>query len=364
MLALTAVVIAALALWAYSALPRANYPLRTAIQLEGVAMTSGDAGWAVGGIGGKPNTILMRANAGRWIILPKPDGLDNMTTLQAVAMTSPDDGWMIAQTPLWKHDRYNTFIPGAVLLRYHNGQWRIASQNIAHQLWALTMRTPADGWAVGSDGAILHWDVAQWSQTPLPADLSASGGPYLQAIAAPSASEAWAAGLSGALLRWNGVAWQDVNLPDELAANSLQPTDAGLLRPRIYGLAFTAPGQGWAVGSAQTQSGQSVGEMLVCNNGRWRIAQLLPGVLPDAIALGPHGAGWSVGDNGVILRLQQGQWRQQASPTHAPLRSVSIAPDGQAWAVGWNGRLLREQQGSWILVGDVTWSQAASASHS
>lgn len=71
-----------------------------------------------------------------------------------------------------------------------------------------------------------------------------------------------------------------------------------------------------------------------------------------------------VGDNGVILRLQGDQWRQQNSPTRDPLTSVSIAPDGQTWAVGWVGRLLREQHDSWSLVGAVAWSQAASANYS
>jgi hypothetical protein len=153
--ALVVAVVLGVSYWAYASI-RDEYTLRAAIQLNSVSMTGGGSGWAVGEIGGKPNTVLMRADAGRWTILPKPAGLDNMATLQAVAMTSPQDGWLIAQNPIWKHDRYHTFIPGSVLLRYHAGQWRIASRSIPHQLWALTMRTADDGWAVGSDGAILH----------------------------------------------------------------------------------------------------------------------------------------------------------------------------------------------------------------
>lgn len=363
LVALVVVVALGGAFWAYSNL-RTDYHLRSAIELDGVAMTGGGAGWAVGGIGGKPNTILMRADAGRWTILPKPVGLDDMATLQAVAMTSPDDGWLIAQSPLWKHDRYNTFIPGSVLLRFHDGQWRIASPSIPHQLWALTLRTADDGWAVGSDGAIVHWNGVAWSQTPLPA-IRYFSDPYLEAVAAPSASEAWAAGLGG-MLRWDGATWSAVDLATQLAVNTYPPTplDYGLLQPTIDGLAMTAPGQGWAVGAGHTPDGHAIGEMLECSHGQWRIAQTFPGVVLHAIALDSHGGGWAVGDNGIILRLQGGQWRQQNSPTSDPLRSVNIAPDGQTWAVGLAGRLLRLQNGSWSLVGDVTWSQAASDSYS
>jgi len=364
LIALAAVVALGGLLWGFSNL-RTDYHLRSAIELDGVAMTGGGAGWAVGGIGGKPNTILMRADAGRWIILPKPAGLDDMATLQAVAMASPDDGWLIAQNPLWKHDRYNTYIPGSALLRYHDGQWRIASPDVPHQLWALTMRTADDGWAVGSDGAIIHWNGVAWSQTLVSADPHSSP-PFLYAIAAPSASEAWAAGMDGAMLRWDGSTWRAVDLATQLTANTFPstPLDYGLLKPTIDGLAMTAPGQGWAAGAGHTPDGHAVGEILVCSNGQWRIAQTFPGVVLHAIALDTHGGGWAVGDKGVILRLQGGQWRQQDSPTRDPLRSVSIAPDGQTWAVGLAGRLLHLQHGAWNLVGDVTWSQAASASYS
>ncbi len=362
LLGLVVVVMLGATYWAYSTL-RTNYPYRSAIQLDGVAMTGAGAGWAVGNISGKPTTLLMRADAGRWTILPKPAGLDDTASLQAVAMTSPQDGWLIAQNPIPKHDRYNTFISGSVLLRYHDGQWRIASQTIPHDLWALTLRTSSDGWAVGSDGAIIHWNGAQWSQTPLPIDPRLSG-PYFDAIAAPSATEAWAAGLDAAMYRWDGSSWRAVDLLAQLAMYAPPLVDARLLTLNITGLAMTAPGQGWAVGSGQSSDGQTMGEILQCSNGQWRIAQTLPGVVPAAVALHTQDDGWIVGDNGAILRLQGGQWRRQDSPTRDPLRSVSIAPDGQTWAVGWAGRLLRERQGAWSLIGDVTWSQAASKSYS
>jgi hypothetical protein len=361
LVALAVAVVVGASYWAYTSF-RDDYHLRTAITLDSVSMTGGGSGWAVGEIGGKPNTVLMRADAGRWTILPKPAGLDDMATLQAVAMTSPHDGWLLAQNPVWKHDRYNTFIPGSVLLRYHDGQWRIASQSFPHQLWALTMRTADDGWAVGSDGAILHWNGVAWSQTLVTANPHSSP-PFLYATAAPSASEVWVAGLGG-MLRWDGANWRAVDLATQLADDSPQPVEVGLLAPRITGLAMTTPGEGWAVAAAQNQNGQSIGEILVCHAGRWRIAQTLPGVVPHALALDTHGDGWAVGDNGVILRLHGGRWSQVASPTSDPLVSVSIAPDGQTWAAGWAGRLLREQNGSWSLDGDVTWSQAASANFS
>ncbi|MFI5273049.1 MAG: TIR domain-containing protein [Ktedonobacterales bacterium] len=60
--------------------------------------------------------------------------------------------------------------------------------------------------------------------------------------------------------------------------------------------------------------------------------------------------GWAVGQNGTILRYQDGQWRWQASPTSQDLQDVAMLPDGsEGWAVGKGGTVLHYANGGWSL---------------
>lgn len=335
-------------------------PIQLSIELQTVDMTGNGSGWAVGWGVSKANNALLHANAGHWSVQPPPPALGKAEPV-TLAMDSPQDGWMIAGLTVQDPSGSGMRTSDSELLHYQDGQWRKASALFNEDLEALTMRTASDGWIVGS-GLILHWDGTQWKQSPMPADVPSYAWPFLNAVAAPSATDVWAAGFGGDMLHWDGVAWHTVPLSQELAVDAPPLDDDRLTSPQITDLAMTAPGEGWAVASVFKHDESTVGEILKCHKGLWRIARILPGVVPQTLALGAHGGGWMVGDHGAILVLQSDQWLQVTSPTSYALSAVSVTPDGQAWAGGYEGTLLHEQHGDWSVVQGIDWSQAASYS--
>ena len=76
-----------------------------------------------------------------------------------------------------------------------------------HDLYSVSMVTPADGWAVG-DQTILHWDGQSWSQVanPFPEDLTS--------VSAATPPDVWAVGAQD-ILYGNGRTWVRVPTPTE-----------------------------------------------------------------------------------------------------------------------------------------------------
>ena len=63
---------------------------------------------------------------------------------------------------------------------------------------ALDMITSNDGWAVGSDGCILHWDGKNWNNVASPTTV------WLSCVDMVSSTDGWIAGADG-LYRWQKV---------------------------------------------------------------------------------------------------------------------------------------------------------------
>lgn len=84
-------------------------------------------------------------------------------------------------------------------------------------------------------------------------------------------------------------------------------------------------------------------------------------VLRD-ISILPSGDGWAVGEQGVILRLDAGEWREVESPVDSTIRRVFALGDRDAWAVvdepyaigpgdfRFRSRLLRWKGSAWSVL--------------
>lgn len=131
------------------------------------------------------------------------------------------------------------------------------------------------------------------------------------------------------------------------------------------------PGAGgreaWALGTStarlpgygQTTSGQVV--FLKYSPLGWRVTgpprSAAGAVINPALGsfdVNRAGAGWAVGDGGVILHKRAGsdQWvehEQSRKLTQATLTSVSLAPDGGGYASGVGPVVLRLSSGRWVL---------------
>ncbi len=93
----------------------------------------------------------------------------------------------------------------------------------------LDMIAADDGWAVGTDGLIMHYDGNAWNQVNSGTSLT------FHAVSMVDSQNGWAVGDSGLILRWNGSNWkvQDSKTWSELRAISM-----------------TSPTSGWAVGKS------------------------------------------------------------------------------------------------------------------
>ena len=58
-----------------------------------------------------------------------------------------------------------------------------------------------DGWAVGIDGLIIHWDGTEWSNVTSPA------GEHLTSVHMVGADDGWAVGNDGEIIHWDGTQW-------------------------------------------------------------------------------------------------------------------------------------------------------------
>jgi hypothetical protein len=231
----------------------------------------------------------------------------------------------------------------------------------ANQLNAVTVISPCDTWAVGSDGEgnmIEHWNGGSWKvvRSPQPA-----AGSFLDSVAAVSASNIWAVGgsFSGTgerdlILHWNGHQWTRVPCPS--------PGDS----PRLAAVRAVSAKDAWAVGSAESK-GTSRTITLHWNGRAWtQVKSPDPGMENNLYGLAAASASdaWAVGvfikndtDRTLILHWNGRTWSQVKSPNPGTLGvflgSVDATSASNAWAVGeyttnadrnrslllhWNGR--------------------------
>ncbi|MDQ5824043.1 MAG: hypothetical protein M3441_07505 [Chloroflexota bacterium] len=153
-------------------------------------------------------------------------------------------------------------------------------------------------------------------------------------------------------LRILGSTYRVVTVNDSSAGELVRNAAA------IYDIELTSRvGEGWAIG---TGGGTRIWRL---QNGVWRNFQHNLGreVLLNDLTLNKDGTdGWITGSrpdmSGVLLRLRNGQWVEQAQTPGNELRYVSISPNGaHAWAVGnMGGRgsgsaAYRWVNGAWVV---------------
>jgi hypothetical protein len=77
-------------------------------------------------------------------------------------------------------------------------EWNNVTSPIDKHLFSVNMVNSIDGWAVGSDGCIIHWDGNRWS------DVTSPTGALLSCVDMVSSTDGWIVGADG-LYRWQEV---------------------------------------------------------------------------------------------------------------------------------------------------------------
>lgn len=280
-------------------------------------------------------------------------------TIYDIAMLSQDEGWAVGAV-LGDVGSGITMI--GQVLHFDGAGWSSFLQ-VEKPLRGVAFSAPDDGWAVGDEGTILHWDGFEWTGIEPVEEIE------LDDVAAPAADNAWAVGLAGTLLHWDGSGWSEAASPAP-----------GF---NLESLTMTAGGDGWTVGEG--------GAVLRWDGDSWRAALELPLARLEAVARVPgsdgddlwaggygsellhwdglrwsrvpgHGGscrdlalsgstdGWAVSSSG-LARWDGFQWRDTAAPASAGA-VVTLGPD-DAWTVGW-GTIQHWDGHQWSLVTSPT----------
>jgi hypothetical protein len=169
---------------------------------------------------------------------------------------------------------------------------------------SVAMVSATEGWAVGDNGAILHYIDGTWQGVNSPTTEN------LNSVAMVSASEGWAVGRDGVILHYTNGVWQEVSSPRD---------------DYLYSVAMISATEGWAVGNYT---------ILHYINGAWQDAM---GGSParSSVAMVSATEGWAVGFGGYIEHYTNGSWQQYLDfPTFLPLWSVAMVSASEGWAVG------------------------------
>ena len=141
-----------------------------------------------------------------------------------------------------------------------SGSWQLdlsCGSACATTLHAISMVTATDGWAVGDEGVIVHWDGTRWQPAASPTTKA------LYAVDMVSADDGWAVGGSatvyggqGIILHWDGSAWQEVTMPAQVG---------------LHGVAMVSHDDGWAVGFRSYYYGLGYNYILHWNGASWQV---------------------------------------------------------------------------------------------
>jgi photosystem II stability/assembly factor-like uncharacterized protein len=244
-------------------------------------------------------------------------------------------------------------------------------------LQSIDMASSTDGWAVGSEGTIIHWDGTRWNNidSPTTANLRAADVisinevyavasvaafsineslirwdgaswknvttpmSYLRSVDMISSTDGWAVGYGGLIIRWNGINWTKIDSPTNTPLESISAVNAT---------------DAWAVGSNKYNSG-----IFHWNGTGWSIFES-PSIVGTrtlwSVDMLSSSDGWAVGDSGIIIRWDGVNWKNFTSPIpeNKHLFSVNMVNSNDGWAVGSDGTIIHWNGTEWSNVASPT----------
>ncbi len=300
-------------------------PFKVGSALYGLAFSTTQQGWAVGGtftttpdkydktlaqVVGASGTIMQYTN-GNWRVVASA-----RKPLLGVAMVSASDVWVVGYA--------------GELLHYDGQQWANASSPTSASLRGVAMLAANNGWAVGFGGTILHYDGSQWSRVASPTTSD------LQSLAMPSTDEGWAVGANGTILHYHAGAWSLFSDP---------------LNNTLTSVSMLSPNEGWAVGNR--------GTILHYRDGAWGHVGS-PTADPGynaldfyAVAMTSGRSGWLSGSNNLMTYSDEIWTDASQAETfqyNAPIYSITMTAPGEGWAAGDQNTLYHCHNGQWSQV--------------
>lgn len=221
--------------------------------LSHIVMSSANDGWMLGeGVsvwsGSKASAPVFHYNGRMWT--PVNDPAFVQISPQSITALSATNVWLVGAGPVLPGSTGFDGDASEVILHYDGRQWtKVASDLANFPILALAMVSPDAGWAVGcltgglgehlahpEKALVEQYIQGRWQQA---ASFASSSGAYycLHGIALVSANEGWAVGSDGLIVHGLHGVWTRIASPTGQTLNSI---------------VMLSPTEGWAVGDQGT----------------------------------------------------------------------------------------------------------------
>ena len=229
-----------------------------------------------------------------------------------------------------------------------NTHWQTMSCPVNQTLNAIWGRSRTDIYAVGNNGAILHYDGNAWrsQSSPVQTDLFAIWG---------NDTDIYIVGASGVILRREYQTWVPMTTGtanDLLDIWGITDTDLivvgkkGTILRNTSGLWYEMASRTlatlnsvWGTAGPVYTCG-SAGKLLQMTDNRWNPATSQTFNTLNAIWGETDQFFYTVGASGVILKNQSGTWSETIYDSFVNLNAIWGFSDGKVFAGGYNGTLL------------------------
>ena len=270
-------------------------------------------------------------------------------------------------------------------------EWtRVAGSSIAYR--SISMVNANEGWAVGSDWGLSHWDGVQWIDYPSQYLVDFEEFNQFRSVSAFDSTHAWAVGDEGMSYYWDGSSWtrgtmtttgrlNGVVMVSQTEAWAVQNngevyhwTAPGLTWTRfaapaivnvssntLTAISASSPTDVWAVGFATPTT--SVSGIYHYDGTSWSMIPManIP-TIPSARTLNAvHALSttdiWVAGSNGIVWHSTNGgnsaTFAADTFGTTLTIQGISMLPTGEGWAVGASNMVRhRSIAGTW--TNDIT----------
>ena len=255
---------------------------------------------------------------------------------------APDDLWAVGS--------------GGAILHYDGIGWNGVTSPTSSQLFGIHGSGPQDIWAVGGGGGTtLHYDGNSWTAVPNP-----SMQP-LRGVWSVAPTSAWAVGAAGTVLRYDGSSWKDNNAPGgrnlygvwaASADDVFVAGDGGAARfrngawdptittPPISPAPMSPPADlrgVWGSSATDVFFVGPAGALLHWNGGGFDSVNAIPGFAFNAVSGKASDDLWIVGNNGAILHRSGVAAGAGAAMGWRTTESYTGSHLSAVWALGRDG---------------------------
>ncbi|HEY3993137.1 MAG TPA: hypothetical protein VGM01_09690 [Ktedonobacteraceae bacterium] len=294
------------------------------VKLDNLAMVSTDEGWAIGDdTANNQRGVILHYVNGQWA---QVSNLYATGVLWGIFMLSSSDGWIVGDQ--------------GVILHYDGQNWRKVQSPVTTALGSVFMLSPTEGWAAGD--ALLHYSNGVWTRV-------ANAPGFIYQIQMLSSTEGWAVG-PNTMLHYSNGAWTPILIRSPSNGSHMKPPpNDSISRAQPLSISMLSSSDGWAVGLGQEN-------MLRYQQGQWR-AFLSPNASANlqTIAMVSADEGWTMGidganNQGVIYHYIDGKWTSVTSPTNQAMTHLVMLSPNEGWAVGTAATILHYSQGAWSVA--------------